>query len=266
MAKTIVSMLFGTAMSEGRIRSVDDFAAAYVPELKGSEYGKTPIRDLLHMSSGMTVNESSNQADVLSWSVKNDGEMIARIDTRAATPGTRFSYNGIDTEVLALILHNVIDHSLSDYLGEKVWKPIGAESDASWIIDSSGQEVGYFGFNAVLRDYARFGRLLAWDGCWQGNQIIPKQWIIDATTNRNSDPQLAPGAATPFLGYGYQVWILPESRRMFALLGAHGQYIFVDPTSKLVMVQTAVRPKPISLEDAETFHLWLTIVKQLGGD
>ena len=65
--------------------------------------------------------------------------------------------------------------------------------------------------------------------------------------------------------YGYQVWILPGSRRMFALLGAHGQYIFVDPTSKLVMVQTAVRPKPISPEDAETFHLWLTIVKQLGG-
>ena len=266
MVKTIVAMLFGIVMSEGRIRSVDDLAAAYVPELKGSEYGKTPIRDLLHMSSGMTVNESSDQADVLSWSVKNDGEMIAQINTRAATPGTRFSYNGIDTEVLALILHSVIDRSLSDYLSEKVWKPIGAESDASWIIDSSGQEVGYFGFNAVLRDYARFGRLLAWDGCWQGNQIVPKQWIIDATTNRNSDPQLAPGAATPFLGYGYQVWILPESRRMFALLGAHGQYIFVDPTSKLVMVQTAVRPKPISPEDAETFHLWLTIVKQLGGN
>jgi hypothetical protein len=65
--------------------------------------------------------------------------------------------------------------------------------------------------------------------------------------------------------YGYQVWILPGSRRMFALLGAHGQYIFVDPTSKLVMVQTAVRPKPISPEDGETFYLWLTIVKQLGG-
>jgi hypothetical protein len=53
---------------------------------------------------------------------------------------------------------------------------------------------------------------------------------------------------------------------MFALLGAHGQYIFVDPASKLIMVQTAVRPKPINPEDAETVHLWLTIVKQLGGN
>jgi len=85
--------------------SVDDLAAAYVPELKGSEYGKTPIGDLLHMSSGMMLNQSSDLADVLSWSVKNDGEMVARIDTRAATPGTRFSYNGIDTKVLALLLH-----------------------------------------------------------------------------------------------------------------------------------------------------------------
>jgi CubicO group peptidase (beta-lactamase class C family) len=266
MVKTIVSMLFGIAISEGRIRSIDDLAAAYVPELKGSEYGKTPIRDLLHMSSGIALDQSGDLADVLSWGVKNDGEMVARIDKRAASPGTRFSYNGIDTEVLALILHNVTDCSLSDYLSEKIWKPIGAESDASWIIDSSGQEVAYFGFNAVLRDYARLGRLLAWDGCWQGNQLIPKQWIVDATTNRDSDPQLAPGAATPFLGYGYQVWILPGSRRMFALLGAHGQYIFVDPASKLIMVQTAVRPKPINPEDAETVHLWLTIVKQLGGN
>jgi len=72
MAKTIVSMLFGIAMSEGRIRSVDDLAAAYVPALKGSEYGKTPVKDLLHIASGMTLNQSSDLADVLSWSVKND--------------------------------------------------------------------------------------------------------------------------------------------------------------------------------------------------
>jgi CubicO group peptidase (beta-lactamase class C family) len=93
MVKTIVSMLFGIAMSEGRIRSVNDLASAYVPELKGSEYGKTPIRDLLHMSSGIMLEQSSDLADVLSWKVRNDGEMVARIDRRAAAPGTRFSYN-----------------------------------------------------------------------------------------------------------------------------------------------------------------------------
>ena len=75
----------------------------------------------------------------------------------------------------------------SDYLREKVWEPIGAEADAKWLIDAEGFELAHFGFNAVLRDYARLGRLLAHDGAWDGKQIAPAQWMIDATTARPSD-------------------------------------------------------------------------------
>jgi CubicO group peptidase (beta-lactamase class C family) len=114
--------------------------------------------------------------------------------------------------------------------------------------------VTYAFFNAVLRDYARFGRLLAHDGLWEGRQLIPRQWVLDATTVRPGDAYLAPGVATRFLhdGYGYQVWIEPGSERRFVLRGAHGQFIFVDPASKLVMVHTAVRQKPNDPANAET--------------
>jgi len=77
------------------------------------------------------------------------------------------------------------------------------------------------------------------------------------------DPHLASGNASPFYGYGYQVWLFPGPKRMFALKGTHGQAIFVDPTSKVVMVQTAVRKKPVDPSDAETVALWLGLVRQL---
>ncbi len=114
-------------------------------------------------------------------------------------------------------------------------------------------------FNAVLRDYARLGRLLAHDGAWEGKQVIPTQWMIDATTVRASDAYLAPGRTGPrALGYGYLVWLFPGTRRRFALIGIHGQYICVDPTSKLVPVQTAVDTND------EIWRLWFALIEQFG--
>jgi CubicO group peptidase (beta-lactamase class C family) len=110
-----------------------------------------------------------------------------------------------------------------------------------------------------LRDYARLGRLLAHDGAWEGKQIIPAQWMLEATTVRPSDGYLAPGRTSPnSLGYGYLMWLLPGTRRRFALIGLYGQRICVDPASKLVMVQTAVE------ENDEVWKLWSAVVKQFG--
>ena len=89
--------------------------------------------------------------------------------------------------------------------------------------------------------------------------------MIDATTVKPGDRHLAPKTATPFFGYGYQTWIFPDSRRMFAFMGIHGQKIYVDPASKLVMVQTAVRKKPsVDPSDSETVGLWLALVNKYG--
>jgi CubicO group peptidase (beta-lactamase class C family) len=140
----------------------------------------------------------------------------------------------------------------------KIWEPIGAEADATWVIDAQDFEVAHGFFNAVLRDYARLGRLLAYDGNWDGKQIIPAQWLIEATTVRSGDTYLAPGNATPTLGYGYLLWLLPGARRQFALVGANGQRICVDPSAKLVMVQTAVE------NTDEVWRLWSAVVEQFG--
>ena len=122
----------------------------------------------------------------------------------------------------------------------------------------------YCCFNAVLRDYARFARLLAHDGAWNGREVVPRQWLIDAATVRPSDAYLAPGSAARHFGYGYQVWLLPGAERRFVLRGIRGQMIFLDPAAKLVMVQTAASPDTFDPDVAETVALWTAVVDQLG--
>jgi len=272
MAKTITAMLIGIAVSEGAIKSINDTVATYVPELAGTEYGKTAIRDLLHMASGVAFSENYDgkddisrlAADLFGPSGKRAVASVSQFNTRAEPAGTKWHYASVETEVLGLVLRAAAGRPITDYLSEKIWQPIGTEADASWAIDGAGQEVTFCCFNAVLRDYARLGRLLAHDGMWEGRQLIPRQWIVDATTVRPSDTYLAPGVATPVYGYGYQVWVLPGSGRRFALIGIRGQMIFVDPASKLVMVHTAVRQKPVDPANTETRALWLAVIQQLG--
>jgi len=272
MAKTVTSMLIGIAIAEGRIRSVDDPAATYVPGLAGTEYGRTSLRDLLHMSSGVRFIEEYRPGDDVTKLSRDtfvqlgDGGVsaVTPFNERTAPAGTRFYYASIETEVLGLVLTAAVGRSAAAYLEEKIWQPIGAEADASWIIDRSGQEVTYCCFNAVLRDYARLGLLLAHDGNWRGRQIVPSAWIRDATTVRADQPYLQPRTATPFFGYGYQTWIFPGDRRMFAFLGVRGQAIYVDPASRLVLVTTAVRKLPRDPGGAETVALWRAAVPSLG--
>lgn len=276
MAKTVTAMLVGLAVEEGRIRSIDDTVEVYVPGLHGREYGGTTLRALLHMASGVEFREDYDGTDDISkmasglYSVAPGAQaaIVGQFNTRIAPPLTRFKYASIETEILGMVLAAVLDRPIADYLSEKIWKRIGAESDASWGIDGGGQEQTYCCLNAVLRDYGRLGRLLAHDGAWDGRQIVPRQWVLDATQAPPDKPFLAPRPNR--YGYGYQVWLVPPpdgqpERRMFVLLGVHGQTIFVDPQSKLVMAQTSVRKKPANDPiAAETGALWRALVATLG--
>ena len=151
-----------------------------------------------------------------------------------------------------------VAHSPTTYR-KRSGSPWGAEADASWLIDRSGQEAAYCCINAVLRDYGRLALLLANGGNWRGRQIIPAAWIEEATRVRAGQPQPVNG------GYGYQVWILGGEQRMFVLRGIRGQAIYVDPASRLVMVNTAVQRKARDLESIrEANALWRNLVKQLG--
>jgi CubicO group peptidase (beta-lactamase class C family) len=273
MAKTVTAMLIGIAVSEGKIKSIDDAVSTYVPGLAEKEYGQTSIRDLLHMSSGVAFSEVYDGKDdvarlgrdLFGEPGKDPVASVAQFNTRAVPPGTVWHYASVETEVLGLVLRSATGVPMADYLHDKIWDAIGAEADASWSVDSTGQETAFCCLNATLRDYARLGRLLAHDGEWDGRQLIPRQWLLDATTVTAADGYLAPGIASSYFGYGYQVWLLPGSQRRFALMGLRGQLILVDPASKLVMVQTSVYKKPSDPQLlAEPLALWFGVLGQLG--
>jgi CubicO group peptidase (beta-lactamase class C family) len=193
-------------------------------------------------------------------------EAVLPFNVRLMPAGMRFSYASVETQVLGLVLRGAVGRPVAAYLEEKIWQPMGAEADATWVTDDTGQEATYCCVNAVLRDWARVGLLLANDGRAQGRQLIPAEWLRAATTVRDDQPYLRPGTATKFLGYGYQTWILPGPRRMFVLLGVRGQSIYVDPASRLVMVHTAVRRQPAGDPgNIEAGALWRGLVTQLGG-
>ena len=272
MAKTIVALLIGIAIDEGRIHAVDDLAETYVPALAGTAFGQTSLRALLHMASGVAFREDYDAPDadnarlnraLFGQSGTDPAQAVALFNTREAPPDTHFNYGGVQTEVLGLVLTHAVGMSAAAYLQSRIWQPMGAEADAIWTVDHSGQEVAYCCFNAVLRDWARLGLLLAHDGEANGRQVIPRQWLLDATTEPPDSP-FAPRLATPTLGYGYQVWLFPGPRRQFAFEGIHGQSIYVDPAARLVMVQTAVWV-PATGGRAEAIALWNALVARYGG-
>jgi CubicO group peptidase (beta-lactamase class C family) len=245
MAKTVLAMLFGIALADGAIASLDDTAAKYVPALAGEPYGETKLRDLLTMSSGVRFSETYRGDDdvarlaerTLFQEGPGGAAALKGFDRRERPPGTHFSYSSAESEVLGLVLRAAVGVPLADYLSRRIWQPMGAEADATWVVDAGGYELGYMGINATLRDWGRFGLLLASYGELNGRRIIPADWVRAAT--RAQAPHLAVGVATRHNGYGYQTWLVDEKGR-FAALGLRGQAIFVDPQTKLVVVHTAV--------------------------
>ncbi len=270
MAKTLVGMLAGIAVSEGAIHSLDDLVSAYLPELADTEAGRTPVRALLSMTSGMRFHEVyDGKDDIMRLSralMRPDSggaiEAISQFTTRAQPPGTVFNYAGLDTELLGLVLSRATKMPLADYMARRIWSPIGAEAAASWATDGKGHEIAYCCFNAVLRDWGRLGVLLAHDGAWEGRQIIPRPFLLDATMP--AAPFLAPGQGRK-LGYGYQVWLLPGDRRQFELRGIYGQMMLIDPQTRTVLVHTAARPNATNnAGDGELMALWNALVAQRG--
>ncbi len=284
MAKTITAMLVGIAHGKGLIKSLDDKASDYWPEIAASAYGQTTIRNLLRMASGVSFKE------LYTWTPDDDLWLWVQVQyapenrrrpeqidqylntktSREAEQGTRFRYATIETEILGRVLSRATGMMVTTMTEDWLWKPMGAESEARWLLattDSSEATGG--GFNATLRDYARLGILLANDGIREGVQIIPREFLLDATDPVRQPQAFRPRTATPSMGYGYQTWILPLKERTFALQGIHGQHIFVQPKSGIVMVQTSVNdqasgrqdPRPYQFRDA----LWLGVLKSLGG-
>lgn len=246
LAKSTISAMLGIAQAEGRIASVSDPVERYAPALKGTAYEGVPLRDVLQMSSGVAFDENYDnpQADVvrLAHTLVLGGSFNAYAQKlkRAHAPGTVRHYSSFDTQVLAMVLEGASGRRVADYMQEKLWQPMGAEHAAHWLVDSEGMVMGFGGFNAVLRDYARFGQLYLDKGRVDGRQVVPAAWIADSVRADAPHLQVQPGQQDEHgLGYGYQWWIPPQGNGDFMGIGVYNQFIYVSPATRTVIVKTS---------------------------
>ena len=251
--KSFVSTLVGFALADGKIKSLEDSIAIYLPEVKGSAYEHAKIRDVLQMASGTSYTEEyedpdSDIAEFARIADRSEGGLydFARSFKAKRPPGTQFYYASTDTEMLGALVHRVTGQSLSAYMSEKLWKPIGAEATARWALDASGakgREIAAGALQITLRDYARFGYLFAHDGMMGAKRVLPAGWVAEATVPRA--PYLEYGKLEPNdpTGYGYQWWCIPDEHRSFTAEGIHGQYVMVDPIQHVVVVKLSAWPE-----------------------
>lgn len=236
VAKSFTSTLVGAAIQDGHIGSLSDPVTRYIPELSGSGYGGVTVAQLLAMSSGAAWNEdyTDPNSDVARFNMQQPEGGVDPVTAymrrlpRAHEPGTRWNYNTGETNLIGVLVERATGRSLNEYLSEKVWQTVGMEADATWILNSGGQEISGCCLQMRLRDYARFGQFVLNDGvAANGQRIVPEGWFATAGTKQAE-------IGRPGFGYGYQWWTYDDGS--FAAQGIFGQGIFIDPARKLVIV------------------------------
>lgn len=260
VSKSFVSALVGIAVHEGHIRSVEDPISDYIPVPKGSAYHGVSIKNVLQMSSGARWNEdySDPSCDVFRLAAAMGGamsleEFVAGMATESP-PGTICRYNSGETQALGMLLAYATKRTLSDYMQEKLFEPLGMNAEGYWLVDKTGKEMAFAGLNLIARDFIKIGELYRNDGVWNGQQVVPAAWVKASITADAS--HLVPGKpwlsdhTLPF-GYGYQWWLPAGQDGEFTALGIYNQVVYADRSRGVVIYkQSANRAYGTSKDEA----------------
>lgn len=246
MTKSITSVLVGCALADGSIDSLDIPISDYLPELKGGGYDGVSIRHVMQMRSGVDYEErydfanpgvaASNHIAAL---VRNTARFtdVAHTLPRIHAPGEFFQYKTIDTAVLGWLIERATKGSVAAYTERCLWEPLGAEADGFYIMDGVpgiGREFSGAGFNATLRDFARFGQMILNGGVANGRRIVSESWVQQSTQPVGGEDQIRGG-------YGLQWWTMGSSDA-FSAIGLQGQYIYINPATNTVVVKLSYFP------------------------
>ena len=240
IAKSVVSMLYGAAIVDGYIGSVDDPVTKYLPLLSGGGYDGVTIQHVLRMASGVKWNEdyADRESDLATMprGLVEQARYMAALEREHAA-GEVFHYNTGETNMAGAVLRAAIGNNLSTYLEHKIWGPFGMEADATWVLhEPGGGELGGCCISATLRDYARIG-IFAMNGgvLRDGTRVLPEGWMADSTSP-------SPGSD----GYGYLWWLSGDG--VYSGRGIFGQMLWMDPGSNTVIVVHSAWPDATNRE------------------
>lgn len=237
IAKTVVALLIGIAADEGKIKSLDESIANYIPEFKDTDKEKVTIRNLLSMSSGLSWSESGanplsdNAESYYGWDLRGQVTRQTLIDE----PGKVFRYQSGNSQLLGYIVESATGQDLSKYAEEKIWKRIGVQHDAYWSLDDdNGDEKAFCCVYATARDFARIGQLLLNRGKFNGEQIIPEWYYAEMIRPAN----LVTQDGRRNQQYGLHIWTyFGMTNPAYYCRGILGQYIIAIPEENLLIIR-----------------------------
>lgn len=277
ISKSITGLLAGIATGEGRL-DPDAQVTAYVPSMSGSTYGAARVRDLLDMTVALDFDEEylddggafDRYRRAMLWNPERPdsapetmGGFLATLGGRGQGHGSRFYYASPNTDLLGLVVERAVGMRYHQYLAQKLWKPMHAQGAAFVTLDRVGTARAAGGVCITTRDLARLGQLVLDGGrSRDGAQIVPQDWIDDMRHNGDRRAWVDGNFADMFVDGRYRsCWYdVGDGRGTIAAVGIHGQWLWCDPTSRVVIAKTSCRPVP---SDDEATALEILMLGQI---
>ncbi len=256
MAKSILSVIAGIAIKEGRI-SIEESVHSYLPEFVQEKDKALKIKHLISNTSGMNFRES--YGNPIGFMAKayygTDLKELTKGFELEKNPGTEYSYLGGNSLLLGFVLEKSTKEKVTDYCSRMLWEKLGMENDAKWILDhEGGDEKTFTGIYATARDFAKIGKLYMNYGNMYGEQIVDSSYVIQSINPINV-PNVG-GENTDY--YGYSWWITNyKGSKVFYMRGILGQYVICVPDKELIITRLGqLRSKKKTKDDNTPDDLW----------
>ncbi|MBW2397076.1 MAG: serine hydrolase [Deltaproteobacteria bacterium] len=266
MTKSFVGALTGIVVEDGSL-DLDRPVAAYAPELEKTAFSATTTRHLLDMTAAVQYGEDYAdpnadfwiEAAVVGWrpalvnsdSAKSLFDYVSSLQEKEQLDGEKFHYRTVLTNVLGMVLERATGRGLDELIQTEIWSKLGADEDASIVVDPTGFPYVGAGMSACPRDLARFGQMIAQRGHFNGQQIVPAAWIDDIrhadAHTRKVFEESGYGATMPGAHYRNQFWVTNPDRGVLLAIGIHGQTIHIDMSNGVVIVKLSSQPESLHL-------------------
>ncbi len=257
VTKSLTGLMAEVLVAEGKLDETAPLADV-IPELGQSAFGDATVRQVLEMTTALDYSEDYSDPDAEVWTYAEAGSPLPKPEgydgprsyfdylqtvEKKGTHGEVFGYKTVNSDAAGWLIARTTGSSAADYLSDRIWSKIGAEREAFYTVDSIGTPFAGGGFNATLRDMARFGQLVLNEGEWNGERVIPADAI--SRIRQGGDKGVFAKAGYDLLdGWSYRGmwWVSHDDHGSFAARGVHGQTVWIDPTADMVIVRFASNP------------------------
>ena len=266
VTKSFVGMLAGIAVERGLL-DPEASVTKYLPDLDNSAWEGATVRHLLDMTAGANYHEdyAEPEADfwkesaVVGWRPALVDESTPEtlfdyaksLEGKDQDNGAMFHYRTVTTNVIGMILEQVMGRGLGELLTDEIWSKLSPRNDANVVVDKVGALYVGAGMSACTRDLANFGMAMINDGKINAQQVLSTHWIQDTVEGDSTSRQCYLDSDYAALGlshYRNQVWVKDRDKSVTLALGIHGQIIYMDKSSDVVIVKLSTQPESVNLD------------------